>query len=244
MWNLVLAKLGFDGDSVYFQGAYEGRCLHTQCLTLSLPTSRWNINLVSLGKYSIAPLLSFVLFLHPSTSSPSLGLLWRELRPYVQVTHRGNVKRREKAKNFFPPWPDDSWCFADPSSLTTRTPFYKGRTVKFLILLWKSWHDWIPFQLHFSDSLSPCIYRRLESNHRDFQISESFPMICGSSTLNIRYLRVGMFGAERVCHTWTFLQIFHGLKEHCCSPAPLPWCELEQTGVAVTPARVINTFSS
>lgn len=173
MWNLVLAKLGFDGDSVYFQGAYEGRCLHTQCLTLSLPTSRWNINLVSLGKYSIAPLLSFVLFLHPSTSSPSLGLLWRELRPYVQVTHRGNVKRREKAKNFFPPWPDDSWCFADPSSLTTRTPFYKGRTVKFLILLWKSWHDWIPFQLHFSDSLSPCIYRRLESNHRDFQISPS-----------------------------------------------------------------------
>lgn len=37
---------------------------------------------------------------------------------------------------------------------------------------------------------------------------------------------------------------FHGLKKNCCSWPPLPWCEVEQTGVAVTPAQVINTFSS
>lgn len=43
--------------------------------------------------------------------------------------------------------------------------------------------------------------------------SESFPVICVSNVLRIKYLGIGMSEVERVCHVWTFLQSFPWIEE-------------------------------
>ena len=170
MCNLVLTKLGFR-IRLYLQGAYEGRWLQTQCLTLPPLTFRQN------NQFNIAWEIQFTTSPKPRSFSvsqhlqPSLGLLRRELKPYVSPM-RGMW--REENNYFCPPWQHDSQPFADPLSLTTKSeePFSKGRTVALPTQLWQTQHDWTSFQLHFSDSLrtSPWIHQRLKSSHRDFKM--------------------------------------------------------------------------